>query len=441
MLDTVFKKYNQKSSLLVFSSYAHSSEAMKDQNALAWYTKHLLSSFPKNKHIIFLSEKTAGSSNLTYEAAENILVIPCWEKNNPLSIFNVFKALRTLSQPKKMLFQFEFNIFGTVLGPLLTLMLTLYMALKRVQIYFQIHQIVLDISLIKDQINLENKTVIKFFNICLNLFYRTIFFLSKKVIVTEEALATKLRGITRANKLVILHHHVLKESPVITEQQNSEEKTLLFFGYISWYKGVDWLVDTFKELRKEMPNLKLVIAGGESPTLKHKLHYKKYYRNLMNAIKDEEGITHTGFVSDEEARVLFSKADMLVLPYRIFMSSSGPLSWALAFQKPVILASTLKEYTHSPDFIRSMKMAQITDQDLFFDLTPESFKKVVQAATAEEVKTKLVQFSTTLAEKRSQKNITRKLYSIIYPPQPAFVPKLKLIPSKLRLISPLNYAK
>ena len=75
MLNQLFKKYNQKNTLLVFSSYAQTSEAMRDQNALAWYTKHLVSTLPKNKQIVFLSEKTAENSNLPYEAAENILII------------------------------------------------------------------------------------------------------------------------------------------------------------------------------------------------------------------------------------------------------------------------------------------------------------------------------------------------------------------------------
>ncbi len=436
MQSTLFQKYNEIDALFVFSSYAREADSVKDMNALAWYTKHLISSFPRNRKVIFLAEKTANSSPLPYEDKGHILVIPCWQKNNLFSILDVIRILRDLSQPKRILFQFEFNMFGNVLGPLIMLFLTFYMAILRKKIYFQLHQIVLDISSLKDQINIKNSTLIRFYNLGLTIFYKLIFLLSSKIIVTEEALAVKLRSIGLTRNLSILHHHVLIEDSLLPQLKDKEVKTLLFFGYLSWYKGIDWLIDAFKTMRQTNPHLRLIIAGGESPTLKHKEHYKRYYKNLMRTIKNTKRVTHTGFITDYEVKKWFSKSDVLVMPYRAFISSSGPMSWALSQHKPVIFSSALKEYMKSSDFLYAMRQAGLAEKDLFFDFTTSSFIKVIRHLKIK----KLSQFSSVLAKKRSQKNISKKLYKMLYSPFKES-PKLTTISARLKTNLSLNYAK
>jgi len=122
------------------------------------------------------------------------------------------------------------------------------------------------------------------------------------------------------------------------------------------------------------------------------------------------GITHTGFISDKQVKGYMKKADMVILPYRSFISSSGPLSWALAHHKPVIFSTHLKEYMYSPDFADSMKQAEIRPCDLFFDLDDASFNDFLTKINLK----KLIHFSTLLAQKRSQKNVVKQLYTILY---------------------------
>jgi len=433
MKKALIDKYNDKSTLIVFSSYADQNNSAKDQNALAGYTRQMIESIPKTRKVIVLSEKTSTTNGRQYEVNDHVLILPCWEKQNLFSMFTVLWSLKKFSSVKTTLFQFEFNMFGSILGPIIIFFLIFTMKLMGKGIYFQIHQVVLDISELKNQINIKSGLKIKFFNICLHVFYNTIFFLSQKVIVTEEILATRLRTICNTKKIVVISHHVPQLRKLISRDNTKKNTTLLFFGYLSWYKGVDWLVKKFKKLKTTNPKLRLIVAGDKSPTLKNQQYYAKYYKNLISKINTIPEITLTGFILDEDIPKWFRKADMLVLPYQTFMSSSGPLSWALAFHKPVILSNKLKDYLRSPDFASAFTEAGLQEKDLFFDLSTESLEKIIKNLK----KDKLRLFAKILAKKRSQKSITKHLLDHIF--QPAMQNPSKIQSLLIRMQSNIFY--
>ena len=118
------------------------------------------------------------------------------------------------------------------------------------------------------------------------------------------------------------------------------------FGYLSHYKGTDLLVKAFhKPLKINGKKVKLILAGGESPTQGQKYHYQHFYKNLYQSISDNENIIHTGFVPQEKIKHVFSSSDLVIFPYRAFMSASGPISLALSFNKPIIVSNQLENYS------------------------------------------------------------------------------------------------
>jgi len=116
----LFHKYNQPDTLMVFSSYALKDGDISKQNALAWYTKELLSSLPKSQKIIVLAENVKGNSNKIIQK-DNILIIPCWQKRNFCSILKNLYYYSVFNRAKNVLIQFEFNYFGHIFGPLIML--------------------------------------------------------------------------------------------------------------------------------------------------------------------------------------------------------------------------------------------------------------------------------------------------------------------------------
>jgi glycosyltransferase involved in cell wall biosynthesis len=107
---------------------------------------------------------------------------------------------------------------------------------------------------------------------------------------------------------------------------NEDQNTILFFGRIWKYKGLDVLIDAANLLIKENPKLKFIIAGfGEDI---------KYYQQK---VKFNENITFVNRrIPNEEVGPLFEKAMMVVLPYRE-ATQSGVIPIAYAYSKPVVV--------------------------------------------------------------------------------------------------------
>lgn len=102
-------------------------------------------------------------------------------------------------------------------------------------------------------------------------------------------------------------------------------QSILFFGRIWQYKGLEYLVRAMSQVNAEFPDAKCIIAGrGEN--LDH-------YRQWMN--DPAAFVIHNDWISDEHRSQLFANCSMVVLPY-IEASQSGVIPIAYAFEKPVI---------------------------------------------------------------------------------------------------------
>lgn len=116
----------------------------------------------------------------------------------------------------------------------------------------------------------------------------------------------------------------------------ADKKTLLFFGLIRDYKGLDLLIEAVGRLDD---TYQLVIAGecyGSFDT----------YRALIDASPARDRIcAHVEYISDEEIPIFFSVADALVLPYRS-ATQSGVVSVAYHYDLPM-LATPVGDFAHS----------------------------------------------------------------------------------------------
>jgi len=104
-----------------------------------------------------------------------------------------------------------------------------------------------------------------------------------------------------------------------------EQPTILFFGRIWEYKGLEYLIRAEPLITAQIPGTTIVIAGeGED---------FGRYRNLM--VDPERFVVHNEYVPDDRRSELFRQAGVVVLPY-IEASQSGVIPVAYSFMKPVI---------------------------------------------------------------------------------------------------------
>lgn len=115
-------------------------------------------------------------------------------------------------------------------------------------------------------------------------------------------------------------------------QQN--EKTILFFGRITPYKGLEYLVSAFDRLPRDGCKYRLIVAGRPD-------NCEGYWQDVQTKIRDcanrkEVSICAT-YIPDTEAEIYFKAADVIVLPYKDIYQS-GVLFLAHSFGLPVIAA-------------------------------------------------------------------------------------------------------
>lgn len=102
-----------------------------------------------------------------------------------------------------------------------------------------------------------------------------------------------------------------------------------FFGLIRRYKGVDILIDAFREAAGTMPELTLRVAGQPSSD--------DLADQLRSAAHGEERISLAfQFLTDQELADEVGRAELVVLPYREMHNSGGALT-ALSLARPVLV--------------------------------------------------------------------------------------------------------
>jgi glycosyltransferase involved in cell wall biosynthesis len=112
------------------------------------------------------------------------------------------------------------------------------------------------------------------------------------------------------------------------------ERTILFFGRIAPYKGLDYLISAFRQVLKQSNDYRLVIAGRPK-------NCESYWTEIRAALEEHiqtgRVLLKAEFIPDDETETYFKAADVLVLPYR-HIYQSGVLFLGHSFGLPVLAA-------------------------------------------------------------------------------------------------------
>ena len=114
-----------------------------------------------------------------------------------------------------------------------------------------------------------------------------------------------------------------------------QEKTMLFFGQIAPYKGLEYLIRALALLAAEGEDFRLLIAGRIKPGCE--MYWKTIEAEIAAAGLTSQIAQHVRFIPDSEVEVFFKATDVVVIPYaQIFQSGVPFLSYS--FGVPVIAA-------------------------------------------------------------------------------------------------------
>jgi D-inositol-3-phosphate glycosyltransferase len=195
------------------------------------------------------------------------------------------------------------------------------------------------------------------------------------------------------------------------------ERTILFFGRIKPYKGLEYLIAAFHGIFARHKGYRLVIVGRP-------FDCERYWTGICQSICEdvEKGrvLLKEDFIPDEETEVYFKAADVIVLPYRnIFQSGvlflghsfglpvlasdvgslkdeivEGKTGFVFRPEDPVDLARAIESYFAS-DLYRELanRRQQIRDYatqqhswDLVSEMTVNVYARLLQMSSPEELR-------------------------------------------------------
>ncbi|RCJ32888.1 glycosyl transferase family 1 [Nostoc minutum NIES-26] len=168
---------------------------------------------------------------------------------------------------------------------------------------------------------------------------RIAFYRSQQMIVHAESLKKTLTQDFRIpqQRVNILPHGELGSLYQRRAKENyiqREPYTLLFFGRIWPYKGLNYLLEALPLIATKIPEVKLIIAGrGEN--------IQQYFPHGLDSKRIE---TIDNFIPEEDVAALFQRATISVLPY-IEASQSGVAALSYGMGTPIVASDVggLKE--------------------------------------------------------------------------------------------------
>lgn len=398
----LIEKYNRQDSLIVISSYPEVNTRYSQKVcAVGGFTKNITDNLPCHK--IIFTTKLGYKKDQIYEE-KNSLIYRIFKRNNLFSFMKLFSTIKSFTNVKNVLVQFEFSSFGDIFTTIFFPVLLISLKLLGKKVYFVFHQVIFDLNELTEYLGWEKDDWhLPLFNFFLKLFYQINVELSEKTIVLEEEFRQRLLNLSdQPNKILVIPHGVDTNLKII-DQKLARKKlkienrlTILFFGYLTWYKGADLII----EIAKANKNMNFIIAGGSSFTQKNKVHYQKYLKKFVILPKN---LRVTGFVKERQISLYYSLADLVILPYRSMISSSGPLSLAFSFEKPVIISHKLKAYLKSKDFNNNFQKTQLKKKNLF-----RNFEKNKKISLNSKFISESIQFSKLMKASRDYKKISKK---------------------------------
>ncbi|HKE38077.1 MAG TPA: glycosyltransferase, partial [Candidatus Baltobacteraceae bacterium] len=318
-----------------------------NKSGIAYFAKTVLDPvIDGSDEFVILADKDGDERTNTEQYAPNVTIRRCWK----FGYFAPFQILREALRQKFDVLHLEYDVYlygGVVAAVILPFVLRLIALLRGAKIVTTLHGVVSQRVVTREMLR-ENGFVLPYSRIGKAGFF-TIYSLfnwaSDRIIVLEIKLGEILEaeyGVPR-RKLFVCPHPLMYECerPSLSEARRrcgiGDGRVALFFGYASYYKGLDVLLDAVKIARRELPDLQLHLVASRHPRLQGTERYEEFY-GAFKAKTDAVGARLYDFVPEEQLADLLAASDVVVLPYTAAYGASGALNAVFAARRPVLVS-------------------------------------------------------------------------------------------------------
>ena len=285
-----------------------------------------------NEIILLLDELPQGAS-YTFEQAQDqvpIRCVPCWKFGAMDNLLRIHRAVRQ-EKPDIVLFNIQFASFGDKkVAATLGLFTPWYLKMSGFNVVVLLHNIM-------ETVNLKSagfggnplvEGVIRLFGNIVTHFILAADLVAVTIPKYVELLNSKYGA---QNVLLAPHGSFEEQSDTQPTPMPGGRPTVMTFGKFGTYKTVNLLIEAHEMLQKNHPDLRLVIAGTDSPNA------TGYLKGMQEKYAHVTNVEYTGYVAEETVPRIFGEAWAVAFPYTSTTGSSGVLHQAGGYGKAVVL--------------------------------------------------------------------------------------------------------
>lgn len=267
-----------------------------------------------------------------------------WKFDNyVMNIYNYTK----IQKPDVICFNFEYRIFGSLKSTIKFPLLLFLINRTKSKIVVILHQFFVyregrNWKFFQDDYPFFiPRFLLKIF---IHIFIRIICSLSDKIVVYTPAAKLSLveyYGIKPdkidVNRLAISSNTnpVNQNNEFKFKKQFLNKKIILCFGLISPRKGLEHAIKSMKTVVDKLPDHILVISGAS----RYYESYEKMLHQLTKQLELENKVIFTGFLDDDEVKILFNMAESVLYLYNPSVSGTYAVLHAIHHNKPTILTN------------------------------------------------------------------------------------------------------
>ena len=277
---------------------------------------------------------------------DNFKIIRCWR----FGALAPFMIVRALWKHRVDVLHIEYDVYlygGVIAAVLLPILISILKHTLGIQVTATLHGVVPQEAVTREMLR-ENGFVLPFSRIG-KLGFRVIYQLFRmmcdRVIALEYELANILckdYGFVKERTFSIPHVPQISEASInlANEGAKSETPILLYFGFASSYKGLDVLMDAYDVVRSFRPDIELHVVAGRHPRLAGGKRYEAFYDEIQEHGR-RVGAHMYDYLDDDQLIHMIARSSAVILPYTKMYASSGPLTKAIAFKKPVLASRVI----------------------------------------------------------------------------------------------------
>lgn len=316
------------------------------QGGVGTYTKEILSAYTRftksNLYITLLADRPAGMNKTSQETlTPNIAIKRVWTRN----ITYPLQIMKTLirEHPHLTHVHHEYFLYGGLLSSAIFPFFIILLKAIRLKVIVQIHGVIqlknIDHNYCKTCELPSNEVLIKISRLGIFITTSLICKSADAIIVHANCLKETLvyDYCVNSEKIFVIRYGFAK--PMITPKEaflvrNKNVHEILFYGFLTGYKGLEILLAAHAELVEEMSNVHLRVVGGNSP--RSKINHLNNLKQMTQKLGITDYVTFAGFKEPQDMGEYFTNAEIFVLPYIYSMASSDALSKAFQYLLPTV---------------------------------------------------------------------------------------------------------